>query len=163
MGFLKSLYNFFFITPEKIGKEGEAQLASKFRSINFWGKRGKLLRNVYVPRKNDANVEIDLLYITKKGILVIESKNYSGYIFGSDTQRLWTKTLYAGEDWLGRSMVESHRFYNPIWQNATHIAALEGFLGTNIKTFSLVVFSTVVNFKIYQFLLLKYTFVIFPH
>ncbi|MBR2748920.1 MAG: NERD domain-containing protein [Firmicutes bacterium] len=37
------------------------------------------------------------LFITVKGIFVIEGKNYAGYIFGSEKNRNWTVTLYAGK------------------------------------------------------------------
>ena len=147
MGFLKSLYNFFFITPEKIGKDGEDKIAARLRRIAFLGKEGKILQNVYVPNSNGTSAEIDLLYITRKGIFVIESKNYSGYIFANDKSVNWTSTLYAGRNWLGKPYVEAHKFYNPIWQNDKHIKALKRYLDTEIETFSLIVFSEHCEFK----------------
>lgn len=41
----------------------------------------KLLTNLYIPRTDGTTTEIDLLFINNKGIFVIESKNYSGWIF----------------------------------------------------------------------------------
>ena len=46
--------------------------------VRLLGRDGKILRNVYVPKENGETSEIDVLYITQKGIFVIESKNYSG-------------------------------------------------------------------------------------
>ena len=43
--------------------------------------------------------------IHEKGIFVFESKNYSGWIFGSADQLNWTQSLQNGE---------KHHFYNPI-------------------------------------------------
>ena len=70
------------------------------------------LFNVYVPKENGETSEIDVIMIHHKGIFVFESKNYSGWIFGSETQRMWTQTLPKGRK---RSHKES--FYNPIIQN----------------------------------------------
>ena len=141
MGLLKSIIKNLFATPEAIGSRGEKMVANKLRYINFCGKRGRVLQNVYVPRGNDETTEIDLLYITQKGIFVIESKNYSGFIFGSENSQNWTSTLYVGKDWLGRKQVEKYHFYNPIWQNRTHIKALKYYLGADIQTVSMIVFS----------------------
>lgn len=141
MKLLRSIINSLITTPETIGRKGEQQTASKLGWVNFCGKRGKLLQNVYVPRSNGETTEIDLLYVTQKGIFVIESKNYSGFVFGSENDRNWTSTLYAGKDWLGRKRVEKHQFYNPIWQNNTHMNELERYLGIDIEMISLIVFS----------------------
>ncbi len=128
-------------SPDIIGKRGEVLTARKLGWINFCGMSGKLLQNAYIPKPDGTTAEIDLLYITVKGIFVIESKNYSGYIFGNDKSPKWTATLYAGKDWLGRKLIEKHQFYNPIWQNQSHIRFLKQFLGEDIQTISLIVFS----------------------
>ena len=51
-------------------------------------------------------------------------------------------TLYAGKTWYGAKKVEKHSFYNPIWQNNSHINVLKKFLKMNIPMFSIVVFSS---------------------
>lgn len=128
-------------TPKNLGKQGEAAAARKLRWANFWGYSGKMLRNVYVPTGNGGTTEIDLLYITRKGVFVIESKNYSGYLFGNEFYQNWAVTLYAGKNWLGRRKVEKHNFYNPIWQNRTHINHLNAYLESDVPSFSVIVFS----------------------
>ena len=100
-----------------------------------------MLQNIYIPKNDEETTEIDLLYLTQKGIIVIESKNYSGYIFGSEKNSKWTSTLYAGKDWGGLKKTEKHQFYNPIWQNNTHIKFLKQYLNEDIKMYSLIVFS----------------------
>ena len=45
----------------------------------------KFLFNIYIPKENGETTEIDVLMICKKGLFVFESKNYSGWIFGSET------------------------------------------------------------------------------
>ena len=47
--------------------------------------------NVIVPRMSGptSTSEIDVVMLHEKGVFVIESKNYSGWIFGSEEQRNW--------------------------------------------------------------------------
>lgn len=127
-------------SPEYKGKKGETLINHKLKLVDLLGYPGKILQNVYIPKETGGTTEIDLLYITTRGIFVIESKNYAGYIFGSENNRNWTVTLYAGKTWYGGNRVEKHQFYNPIWQNRTHIKNLKRFLNEDIRTFSLIVF-----------------------
>lgn len=99
--------------------------------VRLFGRHGKVLRNVYIPKDDGTTSEIDLVFITQKGIFVIESKNYSGWIFGSEDQGYWTATLRG----------QKNRFYNPIKQNKTHIKWLKNYLNCDMTTFSLIVFS----------------------
>lgn len=71
----------------------------------------------------------------------MENKNYAGYIFGSESNKSWTVTLYAGKTRYGGKKIEKHQFYNPVWQNRTHIKCLKEHLGSDIKSFSLITFS----------------------
>ncbi len=96
----------------------------------------KFLFNVYIPKANGETSEIDVMMIHQKGIFVFESKNYSGWIFGNEIQRMWTQTLPAGR---GRSHKES--FYNPIMQNHNHIKHLQNYLEEKIPMHSVIVFS----------------------
>ncbi len=128
-----------FNTPDARGRSGEATLQNKLASLDFFGYHGRCLRNVYVPRPDGSTSEIDVVYITQKGLFVIESKNYSGFIFGNERQKYWTSTLYAGKNWLDFKKVDKYRFYNPIWQNKGHLNALWNYCG-NIKAFSIIAF-----------------------
>ena len=124
------------------GKAGEQFTANKLGWINFLGFKGKVLRNIYIPKDNGETSEIDLIYITKKGIFVIESKNYSGYVFGSEDNQYWTITLNAGN---GRST--KTKLYNPIKQNRTHIKWLANYLNDDTPLLSAIVFSDRCKFK----------------
>ena len=124
-----------------IGAIGERAIERKLKWVNFLGREGIVLRNVYIPKEDGSTSEIDLMYVTSKGIAVIESKNYSGYIFGNEENANWTVTLYAGKDFLGRNKVEKIKFYNPIKQNKNHIRYLKQYLGHDVQTFSIIVFS----------------------
>lgn len=125
-----------FWTDERVGKHGENLTARELKLVNFFGRNGKILRNLYVPKDNGQTSEIDVIYITQKGIFVLESKNYSGWIFGDESSKYWTASLPNGQ---------KNRFYNPIMQNKTHIKWLKNYLSSNgfgdIPMFSLIVFS----------------------
>ena len=69
---------------ETIGEHGEKLTERELKFIRLLGRKGKILRNVYIPKDNGETTEIDIVYITQKGIFVIESKNYSGWIFGNE-------------------------------------------------------------------------------
>ena len=75
-------------------------------------------------------IQIDMLFITQKGIFVIESKNYSGSVSGAEYQNKWTL----------RTRKKDYHFYNPILQNQTHINILLKII-RNSRFFSLVAFS----------------------
>ena len=96
----------------------------------------KFLFNVYIPKGNGETTEIDVLMICPKGIFVFESKNYSGWIFGSESHKNWYQTLPTGR---GRSHKEY--FYNPIMQNRSHIKHLKSLLGEQFPMRSIIVFS----------------------
>lgn len=103
MGIIKDL----FVTPKMIGAWGEREIVNKLKLINPFGKNGKILRNIYIPKEDGSTAEIDVVYITTKGLFVIENKNFSGYIFGNENNRNWTATLYAGKTWYGAKKVEN--------------------------------------------------------
>ncbi|MFC5370446.1 NERD domain-containing protein [Arcanobacterium bovis] len=88
--------------------------------------------NIYVPHRGRM-AEIDVIMLHEKGIFVFESKNYSGWIFGSENQTQWTTS---------QSSSTKHRFYNPIKQNRSHIEALASGLEIDRESFhSVIVFS----------------------
>lgn len=78
----------------------------------------KIYKNIYIPNKGKTS-EIDILLIHEKGIFSFESKNYSGWIFGKESDVQWTQTLPGGH---------KTKFYNPIFQNKTHINVLKEYL-----------------------------------
>lgn len=86
----------------------------------------KALHNVYLPNKGKTT-ELDVLLVHEKGVFVFESKNYSGWIFGSADQQKWTQSLRGGE---------KNQFYNPMKQNDIHRKALAEFLGIPLEQIS---------------------------
>lgn len=119
-------------SSDLVGQYGEDLTADVLKWSKRFGYKGAMLRNVYIPKGTGETSEIDLLYITKKGIFVIESKNYSGWIFGNGNDQYWTQSL---------PNKQKKRFYNPMKQNRTHIRWLLQYLGEDIRTYSMIVFS----------------------
>lgn len=84
-------------------------------------KSHRQLVNMYIPKRNsDELTEIDLLYIDRTGLYVLESKNYSGWIFGNEAHQQWTQTMPKNK--------RKYKFFNPIRQNAIHTRAIQDFL-----------------------------------
>ena len=95
---------------------------------------GAIFHDLYVKKANGRHAQIDLVVATKVGLIVFEVKDYSGWIFGRGNQDKWTQVLAYGRD--------KYRFYNPIKQNAGHIAELQkqSKQMSEIPMFSVVVF-----------------------
>lgn len=77
----------------------------------------KFLYNVYLNKtdKENETTEIDVIMLHTSGIYVLESKNYSGWIYGREQDKNWKQTL---------ENKQKNSFYNPIKQNKTHIKYL---------------------------------------
>lgn len=126
--------NNFFKTIFDAGKHGEYLTYKKLKEYETDG--GKFLFNCYLPKEDGKTTEIDVLLIHSTGIFVIESKNYSGWIYGSESGKTWTQTLRSGN-----GKIRKEHFYNPIMQNSTHVKWLKEIVGTNIPIYSLIAFS----------------------
>lgn len=104
-------------------------------------QRPLVLTNLYLPHptKKDRTTEIDVVLIHQSGIHIIESKNFSGWIFGRETDRYWTQTLPRRR---------KHQFFNPIKQNALHIKAVARALQLDVSLLhSWIVFSNRATLK----------------
>lgn len=115
------------------GKFGEYQIYKKLRGFEAGGC--KFLFNLYIPKENGETTEIDVLMIARRGLIVFESKNYSGWIFGNEYSQKWTQTLPAGRK------AQKFYFFNPILQNKGHINNLKKLLNEAIPMFSIIAFS----------------------
>jgi hypothetical protein len=119
------------------GSRGEyslyAKAAQTLEGETHW------LFNVYIPLDNGKTTEIDAILFHASGIYVIESKNYSGWIFGTETQEKWTQCLKPSR----YVKVQKYQFYNPIKQNQFHINRYRQWLGEsgqNVPIYSVILF-----------------------
>jgi hypothetical protein len=101
----------FFQTFFSSGNYGEFQT---YKYLFFLPGKREFVHNCYVPVDNGFT-EIDLIMIHETGIYVIESKNYSGWIFGDEKQKEWTQVIASGKQrtvsiiQYGRTMATSRR------------------------------------------------------
>lgn len=87
--------------------------------------------NNYTIVNDGKSSQIDHIFVNKFGIFVIETKNFSGQIYGSDEQLEWTQVLNYGKI--------KNKIYNPVKQNASHVYKIRSIL-PNYPIRSLVVF-----------------------
>ncbi|MDQ0483997.1 NERD domain-containing protein [Guptibacillus hwajinpoensis] len=92
------------------------------------------LHDLYIPKSDGTTSQIDHVMVTDKGVFVIETKNYGGWIFGSEKAPYWTQTFQN----------HKQKFQNPIRQNYGHIQSLKYFVGekfADIPYYSVVIFT----------------------
>lgn len=75
--------------------------------------------NREIPKEDGLLTEIDLILLHKKGIFVLENKDYDTKIFGKSTDYDLTIIDYKGN---------KKSVYNPIRQNEKHVFSLKSFL-----------------------------------
>lgn len=105
--------------PEEYRTKGVAGERTLYLALTekFHIPEDQIFRNVYIPTKN-GTTEIDLLVVSKKGILVFECKKYHGNVYGDGNQKYWIQYL-GGK--------KSH-FLSPVVQNRIHVQHLMKYL-----------------------------------
>ena len=91
---------------------------------------------------DSGSSQIDHVVLSIYGIFVIETKNYSGWIYGYDNSESWTKNVYGNK----------YSFYNPVKQNYGHIKAIKRYLNINsdVSVIGIVAFSDRAVLKIHS-------------
>ncbi|MFN3734977.1 NERD domain-containing protein [Comamonas testosteroni] len=112
-----------------------AVLVAVLRSPRFKGWRGERavqaairrqlnpliyvdMHNVTLPTADGGSTQIDHLIFSPYGLFVLETKNFQGWIFGTEKQREWTQQIFR----------KRSRFQNPLRQNYKHIKTLQSLL-----------------------------------
>lgn len=92
-----------------------------------------VLHNVFIRLPDGRTTQIDHIVISTTGIFVIETKNYSGWIYGDKKSEYWTQKIYRS----------TRKFKNPLHQNYGHIKALQDVLQDEqtLQYHSIVVFT----------------------
>ncbi|MDP2966795.1 MAG: nuclease-related domain-containing protein [bacterium] len=126
--------------PKIKGRIGESYIVNELSRLD--SARYRVLNDVMLPSLGrTSTTQIDHLVISNYGIFCIETKNYSGWIFGNADGDYWTQVIYRYKE----------KFYSPIRQNYAHIKAIEAILGLGyeqVPIFSLVVFPSADKLKI---------------
>ncbi|ACV27163.1 nuclease-related domain-containing protein [Kangiella koreensis] len=127
LGFLQSPY-----IKGKVGERRVKSVSSRLDPNQY-----TIFHDVTLPTTN-GTTQIDHIIISRQGIFVIETKNYSGWIFGSEKSRFWTQVIYKAKN----------KFQNPLLQNYKHIKTLQKLLQLPIHYFhSVIVFADDSKFK----------------
>lgn len=118
------------------GAIGEQRVNSLLSKL---GPEYKIYHDLFVPNGQGGTAQVDHVVTSPYGMFVIETKNYQGWIFGKESQRYWTQTIYKRKE----------KLFNPIWQNYGHIQALKSYLGKEDLEciHSIIAFSQSATFK----------------
>lgn len=127
----------FLYKPKIKGVIGEKTTSS---ILLFLDKSNYKVINNVVLKSGNKTSQIDHIVISDYGIFVIETKNYKGWILGSENSEYWTQVIYKRKE----------KLYNPIRQNLSHIKALKDCLYEfpDIDYKSIIVFSTKAEIKV---------------
>jgi restriction system protein len=116
---------------------GEALVSRVLRS--HFGPPDYHLMNHVTIRMDDGTTQVDHVLVSRFGVFVIETKDFSGWIFAKATDSTWTQVHFR----------RKVKFQNPLHQNFRHVRAVQGLLDflppEAVK--SVVVFSGDAEFK----------------
>ncbi|MBO7489515.1 MAG: NERD domain-containing protein [Bacteroidales bacterium] len=96
------------------GKSGEIRISNILSRLP---DDYHIFNDVYL-NNNGYSSQIDHVIISQYGVFVIETKNYSGDVYGSENAEYWTQYLQG----------EGYKFRNPIKQNQSHVVAIKNVL-----------------------------------
>ncbi len=118
---------------ERLGVKGEKMVAKILKPWAFL-QNYKVINGLYLPLY-DKTTEIDHVVIGFFGMIVIETKNMGGEIYGDVKSKEWTHIM--GD--------KRHKLYNPVMQNQAHIDCIRHCLAKeniyNINIDNVVVFA----------------------
>ena len=103
------------------GEKGEWIVSSRLRK-GLPENEYTILNDVYLPIQNNETTQIDYIVVSRFGVFVVETKNFTGWIFADASSGIWTQVIYH----------EKNTFQNPMRQNFRHISAISENLGIPI-------------------------------
>jgi hypothetical protein len=104
-----------YTSSKQKGINGERRVARRLRRLN---KRDYLVINDILLKSGGYSTQIDHIVICRSGIIVIETKNYTGWIHGHENSEYWLQTIYKNK----------YQLKNPIKQNWVHVYTLRKLL-----------------------------------
>ena len=124
-------------TREKRGSIGEEDVIialayiSRRRKLHY-----KIIRDLNIQSSSGKKAQIDLVYINNQGIFIIEVKNWTGYVMGSDSDDKWLRSVNRN------GINKKYEYNNPLKQNDYHIEIFKDVTKIYKNIHSLVVFSS---------------------
>lgn len=114
------------------GDKGETKVYIK---LNEYSRKhfyiARMIDN-FIYRIPHGSREIDSIYIFKKGVFVIEIKNWKGVIKGTSKDEKWTRVLGN----------KTYPYKNPLIQNKNHVNDVKRMLGSNVPVHPLIIFTS---------------------
>jgi len=95
---------------------GEALLTHTLRK-HFNTDDYHLLNHITL-KQGDSTTQVDHILLSRFGVFVIETKDYTGWIFANAEHATWTQATFN----------DKYKFQNPIHQNYRHVLAVEKLL-----------------------------------
>jgi Nuclease-related domain len=106
-----------------IGRRGEEFVSGVLSNLD--PLKYTVLNDLMLPSEGSiGTTQIDHVVVSNYGIFVVETKSYTGWIFGNAYQPYWTQVIYRHRE----------RFFNPLRQNYTHIKAVEALIWPILPT-----------------------------
>ena len=105
-----------FLRPHIKGRVGEVktQLSQKI----FLDSKVYTSFNNFIVQDESGSTQIDHIIVAKYGVFVVETKDWSGWIFGNERDEKWTQNIFGAKT----------RFQNPLRQNYRHKMSLSKYL-----------------------------------
>lgn len=124
----------------KPGDEGEYYVTEQLLRLDT--KQYLIINDLLFRKTNGTTIQIDHIVVSPYGVFVIETKNISGYIYGTEKANQWLRRWkgYAPGGYFKENELS---FDNPIRQNDIHIDALSNRMGKGMQIpyYSIIAFS----------------------
>jgi len=101
---------------KRFQNHGEALLSKTLQK--HFGTTDYHLLNHITLKYGDGTTQIDHILVSRFGVFVIETKDYTGWIFGNADHATWTQATFR----------DKYKFQNPIHQNYGHVLAVQALL-----------------------------------
>lgn len=114
---VKAVLSLVFKSAKVKGKIGEAIVSGRLRK-NLPEEEYTVIDDVYLPI-DGGTTQIDHLVVSRFGVFVVETKNYTGWIYADGKSKVWTQVVFR----------QKHTLQNPIRQNYLHVCTIADLLG----------------------------------
>ena len=142
VGFI--IYNWWHDSPKQKGKRGEEWVNDILMQLSD----DYYVMDDVVLITERGTTQIDHIVVSRYGIFAVETKNYSGEIYGDDKRRQWTQIIatdvtYGKKWWKTYTYITKNKFYNPVKQSWVHVYEIKKYLPEwpHIKIVPIVVFA----------------------
>ena len=116
VGFVFGFWQRRVVDEHNFQNDGEALVANALQR-HFKTQDYHLLNHITL-RHRGVTTQVDHILVSRFGVFVIETKDYTGWIFANAEQATWTQV----------TLNDKFKFQNPIHQNYLHVKAVQELL-----------------------------------